>query len=355
MDESLFRNRWVVAVLAGLGAMVLALVAARPDSIERRFAPPGSSYGFEAAGAAAYAELLDGAGYDITRVRTPVAERAPDTDSTVVVIDAFRLGRDDEAVLDAFVAAGGRLIVVTTEIGFLDLPAPVSRDPFLALQLFPHPELDGVGRLQTNGAGVWPDAGPLLPLYGDTASVVVAGAEIGAGRVYAVADGILSNTGLARADNAALGLAMAGGADRPVLFLEYPHGYTRSTGVAALPSRWRWALSGLLLAGVVWLIANGKRLGPPEDVERRLAPPRVRYVDALATGLSRSRDRAGATEPIRRRIESHLSRRGVSGDDMAALLAMDTSVVNKARSEPVTDQDVIDAGRVLARLERRTH
>ncbi|MGI9608765.1 MAG: hypothetical protein ACR2NL_00570, partial [Acidimicrobiia bacterium] len=148
---------------------------------------------------------------------------------------------------------------------------------------------------------------------------------------------------------------MAGDAGRQVLFLEYLHGYTRSTGVAALPSRWRWALGGLLLAGFVWLIARGRRLGPPEDAERRLAPPRVLYVDALAAGLSRTRDRSGATEPIRRRIENHLARRGVTGEDLAALLALDEEVVEKARSAPNSDQDVIDAGRVLARLERRTH
>ena len=55
----------------------------------------------------------------------------------------------------------------------------------------------------------------------------------------------LQNRGLARADNAALGIALAGGAERPVAFLETVHGYGVSRGFGGLPANVRWALLGL--------------------------------------------------------------------------------------------------------------
>ena len=50
----------------------------------------------------------------------------------------------------------------------------------------------------------------------------------------------------------------------------------------ALPSRWKVLLAGLVLAALVYLVARGRRLGPPEEESREPPPPRRAYVDSLA-------------------------------------------------------------------------
>jgi hypothetical protein len=97
----------------------------------------------------------------------------------------------------------------------------------------------------------------------------------------------LQNRLLDAADNAAFGLDVAGG--RPVVFLETVHGYGAAARVfSGLPAEVRWALLGLLLAGLVAVWSAGRRFGPPEDAERALPPPRTEYVDALAAALART-------------------------------------------------------------------
>jgi hypothetical protein len=143
----------------------------------------------------------------------------------------------------------------------------------------------------------------------------------------------LQNRLLGRADNAALGLALAGEAGRPVVFVETVHGYGLASGLAAIPDRWLWVLGGLLVAALTWMLARGRRLGPPERERRELPPPRRAYVEALGAALARTRSPQAAGEVVRSAIRS---RRG----DF---------------DEPVRDDaGLVAAGRELARLERGT-
>src|SRR5207249_7350779 len=103
---------------------------------------------------------------------------------------------------------------------------------------------------------------------------------VGRGRVALLADASpLQNRFLGEADDAALGLALAGPRKRPVAFVESVHGYGRASGVRAIPTSWRWALGGLVLAALVLIWARGRRLGPAERTTRDLPPPRRDYVD----------------------------------------------------------------------------
>ena len=99
----------------------------------------------------------------------------------------------------------------------------------------------------------------------------------------------LQNRGLGRADNAALGIDLAGGAQRPVAFLETVHGYGVSRGFGGLPANVRWAVIGLGLTALVAIWSVGRRFGPAEELETEPAPPRVAYVDALAAALVRAK------------------------------------------------------------------
>jgi hypothetical protein len=67
-----------------------------------------------------------------------------------------------------------------------------------------------------------------------------------------------------------------------VVFAESLHGYGPSRGLAAIPNRWRLAFAGLALAGLLWVLARARRLGPPERTTAAPPPPRGAYVEALA-------------------------------------------------------------------------
>ena len=82
-----------------------------------------------------------------------------------------------------------------------------------------------------------------------------------------------------------------------------------SEGLAALPRRWRLALTGLGLAAAIWLYARSRRLGSPEDEARPLPPPRWAYIDAVAGTLARTRRPQEAAEPVRRRARELIARR----------------------------------------------
>jgi hypothetical protein len=213
-----------------------------------------------------------------------------------------------------------------------------------------------VGRLTVRTAGLdgWVNPGSMHVVAQRDGAVVVASERVGAGIVVALADpSPLQNRLLDRRDNAAFGLGLAG-AGRRVAFLESYHGYGRSSGLRALPLAWLLLLSGLALAGLVYLLARGRRLGPPEITERELPPPRREYVDSLAGVLART-TRDEAIAPVRRSAREALLRRAGlpadAGDDAvreaARRFEVDAdSLLRTAR----TDDDVLAVGRALARI-----
>jgi len=97
---------------------------------------------------------------------------------------------------------------------------------------------------------------------------------------------VFQNRSLDRADNAAFALAVVGHRSRPVVFVESVHGYA-STGLAAIPTRWKWAAAGLALALATGMWSAGARFGAPEPDRRALRPARRQHVDAVAADLDR--------------------------------------------------------------------
>jgi hypothetical protein len=219
--------------------------------------------------------------------------------------------------------------------------------------------LDGVRRVRTAGEGTWADAGAARPLVTAGGRTVVALARVGRGRIYLLADSSpLQNRLLANADNAAFGLALAGPPARPVDFLESYHGYGRSSGLAALPLAWKLLLGGLALAALVYMVARGRRFGPPQREGRDLPPPRREYVEALAAGIARAGRRDEAVEPVRRAAREALLRRTALAPDSGERTVREAAGrfgLSEAETDslfdPVrTDADVLAVGRVLARI-----
>jgi len=313
--------------------------------------PDSSSYATAARGAAAYAELLGHAGHTVAQVRTlPHADPLPGA-ATVFLLEPPGVAPEDAAALRRFVQAGGRLVVagvsgqvLRTLVG--SPPRRVHSSPGLASS--------GIGpapRIRTDGSTLWRTAA--------ASPVFVARRRIGAGSVYVLADATpIQNRLLGAADNAALGLALAGRSSRPVEFLESYHGYGRAAGLSALPFSWKLLLGGLALAALVWVVACSRRFGPPEPEARELPPARRVYVDSLAAVIARGKQREAAVEPVREHVRRSVERRVAlapdAGDDAftsgARRLGMPDDEVAALVGTASTDADVLALGRALARI-----
>jgi hypothetical protein len=354
-----------VRILLALVALFAVAVVAIDRLAPTPGGPEGSSYATAAEGAAAYAELLRRDGRAVRRVREPLAEAALDPGSTLVVLDPERMERDEARAIGRFVRAGGRLVAAGALVRWLgavlpEAPAWAPAAPGRATVVAPVPETAGVGSVAFDEGGRWAALGGALPVLATPAGPVAAVARSGRGRVVLLADAEpLLNRGLPRADDAAFALAVAGEPGRPVAFLETVHGYGETTGLAALPSRALWVLAGLALAALALVWGMSRRLGPPEDEARALAPPRRAYVDAVAHALVASGDRHGVAEAAaraaRRRLEARAGLPAGAGEpalrEAAARLGLSAAETDAVLG--TGDGDDLVAGRALARLAGR--
>jgi hypothetical protein len=335
----------VVAVNAGL-LLVDSATRGRDESGAR-----SSSFSTGEDGTAGFAELLRRYGHDVTRARGTVRFDSLDPAGVAIVLDARPEPREARAVAQ-FVRAGGRLVA-----GGPDAEAWVEALPIEHPSWVPGGARDGTAtvdgtryRIRTDGGGRWDDArGPL---------VVEPHAPGGSTLLLADASP-LSNALLDRADNAALGLALAG-SDARVTFVEGPHGYGGASGLAAIPGRWKVALVLGTVAALLALIAGARRIGPAEETTRRLPPPRRAYVDALGVALARSRRPADAIAPLQLAARKLLAARAGlapdAGDEeiraAAARAGWTTSEIDALFAPASSEDAVVRAGRALARAER---
>jgi hypothetical protein len=213
--------------------------------------------------------------------------------------------------------------------------------------------------VQSDGNGSWSDPRASLPVLGTAGSSLLDVADLGAGRIELLADSsTLQNQLLAGADDAALGLALAGPPGRPVAFDEGVHGYGTATGLAALPTRWKWALLGLLLAALAGVGARVRRLAAPDPVPVPAQPPRRAHVDAIAAALARSGSPGQAAAPVRehalRRLRERAGLPPGAGDqelaEAAARLGLDPQEAHALSTPALADDEVLAAGRALAKL-----
>jgi hypothetical protein len=230
----------LAAAVAALAVVVVAVFLGRAP--QEPSGVPSSSYATTPDGLAAYAELLQRAGHDVRRIRTPLDKRTPPLNETVMIVDGRRLSSAEEAGLDRFLRRGGHAVVVGTQA---------------------------------------------IALTGDRSQSTQ---DVGRGTERFTIDSTpLRNRALALSDNAARALALAGPPSRRIAFLETVHGYGERTGLAALPSSVKTTLWLLGLAALAFLLWRGRRLGPPELPARKLPPPRREHVEALAAALARTK------------------------------------------------------------------
>ena len=181
--------------------------------------------------------------------------------------------------------------------------------------LAPVPETAGVRTVRPIEGGELHAIGGALPVLGPGGRAARdADAARGAGASSLLADASpLQNRGLAREDNAALGLALAapGGGDVPG---DGPRLRRRDRARRAARRRALGA-AGLLLAALAFAWSHARRIGPPEDAERPLPPPRADYVDALAGSLARTGRPAEVARPLHEAARAGLARRAGLGPE----------------------------------------
>ena len=332
----------LIAIVAGLNLLVLVLDAIAPTPGGR----PSSSLATAPRGLAAWAELARGEGREVRALRRDPSRGGLPDRGTVVVLDAPGLPEEDLDALHDFARGGGHLVAGGRRADLLaqaliegDTPNWRRSGTKNPRALLPVPQTRGVVEARTAGEGAWTDAGSALPVIGAAGDSLLLVARVGRGRVSLLADSSpLQNRLLGQADNAALALALSGN-DGPLAFLETPHGYGEARGLRALPAEVQWALGLLIAAALLFMAARGRRLGPPETLERPLPPPRAAYVESLANVLSRKPDVVALGEQARLAALDRLR----PGDPLAEEL-----------SEPVRDAEgALAAGRALARLEER--
>lgn len=353
----------VAAAVLGLNVALAGLEAVTGGS--EPGGPASSSYATAPEGLAAYAQLLADRGHPVRRLRAGLAEVDLDPAATLVVAGARDVTPSEADAVARFVEAGGRLVVAGADPGpaLRRLAGPASWSPAgvgSARPMVPVPEVAGVTAVVTAERGSWADAGPSLPVLAGGAATLATVATRGAGRVVAVADpSVWHNRLLDEADNAAFGVAAVGAPGRPVDFAEAHHGYGRARGLGAVPWRWRWAAGLALVAAAAFMWSRGRRFGPPEDDERPLPPARRAYVDAVAATLARTGRRAESLAPLQEAARRRLAARTGVGPDAgegdlrraAAGLGLAPADVDALFRPAASDDDVVAAGRALARLE----
>jgi len=298
----------VVAFFLALNVIALLVSTVRPEP----GGETGSAYATQPRGAAGYAELLRRDGHRVTYLRDRLGSATLDRAKTIVVLDTGELRGAERAALGRFVRDGGRLVAAGEDAGRGLVPRPprwVSRGPRTSLRSEAVAETRSVRRVRSAGEGGFEALGEARPALGRVPALLAV-ARRGSGRALLLADASpLQNRLLAQADNAALGLALAGPQQRPVAFVESIHGLGRETGLAALPARWQFALMLGVLAAALWLASRARRLGPQEHSGGDPPPARREHVEALALGLRRSPDRAAALEPVRAAARAGVIRR----------------------------------------------
>lgn len=360
------RPRWLLPLVGVLA--VLLVVEALGVLLPGPSGPPSSSYATASEGVAAYAELLQRERHSLSRVRGRLDATPLDPGSTLVILGPDVIVAPEARALRRFVAGGGRLVVGARHPGtwlgeVMDRPPAWTSDgPRDAAPVGSASELAGAGvqHVRASGQGAWRETGAARPLLSGPGGTLGVERAAGRGKILLLADPApLQNRLLGQADDAALGVALAGEPARPVAFLESVHGYGRGRGLGALPDRWQWALGGLLLATLMWLAAHARRLGPPELEGRELPPARRVYVDAIAALLARTGRLPEASAGVAAAARERLLRRAALPPDAseeavaraAERFGLSPEEAQALGGAPQSESEARAAGRALARLE----
>jgi hypothetical protein len=377
------RDRWRLVPNGWRAALIIAAVVVVAGALVRitsaltegssPVGPASSSFSPTSDGLAAYAELLSKYDHQVTQLTSPLTTGSVAQGSTLVVAAPDSWTQSETQGVVSVIQRGGRVIVMgQPPPGLMESMFPYGNAPGWSQMAVTTSTptgtsqfVYGVSTVASSGPGSWSNAGITTPLLVSGGVSLALFAQVGAGSVILLGSPApLQDRLIGEADNAAFALDISGGLGAPVVFDEYDHGYGQTGGgYGGLPDYWKAAFVVALIAVLVWMWSASRRLGPPEEKERLLAPARVRYVDAMATLLSTAEpeELPSVGFGLQARARSELCRVvGVSvqaSDDEVARAArsvgIDESLIRAALVPPGSSDEMVYAGRAVAELAGR--
>ena len=363
----------VVLAVVLVGALIRLTSAVTEGNVPQ--GPQSSSFSPSPEGLEAYSQLLSASGVRVQQLTAPLSRAAFPSGATVVVAAPTSWQPSYSTGLVRFLDGGGRVVVAgEPPAGLLrallgDASQPVwSANPLAESGASgTSPLVFGVAQVDSIGPGSWSSIGASQPLLSARGAYLAVSEQVGNGTLVLMASPApLQNRLIGRADNAAFAIDIGMSPGKVVSFDEYDHGYGQvGGGLAGLPASWKVALLIASAAVIFWLLSAVRRFGPPEEPERTLAPPRVAYVDAIATLLSSAApDRAAsATTSLQTRAREGLCRRlglphgALDGEIASAARSAGVRVdlVTAVLSTPRTVDELVAVGRASSEIstERR--
>jgi hypothetical protein len=359
-------------VLAALGLLFVAVLAASPNQDATPFAPDSTS----PTGTKALVQLLQsfGANLDVTTDQPPTS-----ADIALALPNTVPEERGD--ALRAWVGQGHTLVVADPE-------SPLSAPPATGVSVVTSPVLQGdcdVSALARVGAlgveddnGSSPISGRLFPVpqgatacytqkpfsFGpsndDRREAVLVVEPMGRGQIVSLGvPSIWTNQGLGDQDNAALATALlAPRQGTQVAVLQLPSGTVAHTTLSSLISIGvKLAFLQLVLALIVYLFFRGRRLGKPIVEEQPVQIPGSELVSAVGNLLqqTRSPDRAAVLlrADLRRRLGERLGLPvGTSPEVLAATVEARTGIAQDEVLPVVADFSCSTDAELLALTAR---
>jgi hypothetical protein len=306
--------RWTPLAAVLLFLVVAVVWLGRDGARNTNTYPPGSSLLQGPAGLSQLRGVFDERG-----VRTATLTRPPaDLPRGAVLFRLEPKRRAGRAGLasdeEELVRRGGHLI--------LGIEGEVLEDAAAAVKVAPL--LGDIEKLAPPKAFALPnrllvDAQPVFE-HGAFPSVAVR--AMGQGEVWLLAEpALLHNENLGKAQNLALGIALAGDA-REVFFDEAVHGDEDEGGILELLRR--WGLGPALLVGALALLAafwrEAATLGPPADDYRETRSEAVDLVESMAALYDQSLSPAAALGMYRARLVQEIGLRKAVGERSAERL-----------------------------------
>lgn len=294
-------------IVVGLFAAVLVVAIVRESAQQPRGAhgPTASSYATSGGGLAALVSLLEGRNVQVVKLTHPLDEASNNNeirfDDVLVVLDQD-LSQAERLFIGAHIDSGSRVIAGGAPSApwisrVLNAPEPLRVNSGAEGRVSVRLDGDRQTVATTGSPQAWTQTPDLAnPIGFDQEGQTVA-FEIGG--FIALADtSILANANLAKVDNASFALHLL----TPrldtgrVVFAEAGHGFRsgRGAGLAAIPANVRTMLIGFVLAAFTWMLAVGRRVGPPDIADRPLPPGRYEHVAAVASLLERAKGPAPA-------------------------------------------------------------
>ena len=344
-------------LLVGLFVALAALIGLGPGRSTSTLGSNASSHISGPQGALALHRWFTALGYQVERLEYAAFTLNPTTDLLIVLGPRERYTREEATAVQAWVAAGGTLLLAEERLGpsapaapllaAFDLTLAANQDGAqiaLAPVLQPILGQPATTRLEARTTSVLIAGAACVPLAGTTAAPVLVGLRHGEGYVFASSALYpFSNFGLRDDQNAAMVLNLLRRIPQRgrIVFDEFHHGFVGETNLRSLllETPWGWAALYGCLVGAGYLALTGRRFGRPVPLRAETARRSSAEYLASMAGLLR---RAGKRDYVRDHYRASFKRKLAKHYGLSPDLDETALVTTIAQTHPSQAQAVAE-------------